>query len=100
MIRTYDEKKEFLEYCQDLARRLEDKTNEFIEIQIGWIDDNGLDLPVTIMVNHDSSWFGCFEKTGWNENVIWNKVNHFIPVSNDYLALNDLVEKVYGQYYF
>ena len=95
---NFDEKKEFLEYAKDLAMNLEDKTNEFIEVQIGWIDDFShlsTDMPVTIMLNHEERWFGSFEKLGWNENVIWNNINNFVPVPNDYLVLNELIEKVY-----
>lgn len=95
---NFDEKKEFLEHAKDLAMNLEDKTNEFIEVQIGWIGDFGhlsTDMPVTIMLNHEKRWFGSFEKLGWNENVIWNNINNFVPIINDYLALNELIEKAY-----
>ena len=94
----FDEKKEFLEFAVDLARNLEDKTDEFIEVQIGWIDAGmaGV-IDVTIMVNHESAWFGNFEKDGWNENVVWNNINNFEPVKNPYLSLNDLIDKAYAR---
>ena len=74
-----------------VSRTLEEKTDSFFEVQIGWIGD----LPVTIMVNHDERWFGCDEHT-WNEVVIWNSVNDFVPVINPYLALNKLIDKCYN----
>lgn len=91
----YLEKVEFLEHCQDLASRLEPKTDKFIEIKIGEIDDNGYILPVTIMLNHKHSWFGCFEKLGWNHNVIFDNVGRFTPVKDCYLVLNELIDEVY-----
>ena len=95
---NFDEKQEFLKHCKELARNLEYITDEFIELQIGWIDDfepSGAGLPVTIMLNDEYSWFGCFEKCGWNELVIWNNINKFIPAHKDYLVLNDLIDKAY-----
>ena len=72
------------------------KTDEFIEVQIGWMDDYlGGTLPVTIMVNHENQWFGDFEKFGWNSNVIYNNLKDFVPVDDDYLVLNELIEKAY-----
>lgn len=90
------EKIEFLEYAKELARNLEDVTDEFIEVKIGWISDVFIhDLPVTIMVNHDENYFGTFEPMGWNEVVVFNNVKHFTPVADDYLALNQLIDKAY-----
>ncbi len=98
MIKTYDEKKEFLEHAIELAKNLEEVTDKFVEIKIGWISDFGhlcTDMPVTIMLNHESAWFGCYEELGWNTNVIFNNINNFVPVEEDYLVLNDLIEEVY-----
>ena len=94
----FDEKKEFLEFAKDLARNLEEKTTDFIEIKIGWMEDwhNGYCLPVTIMVNHETAWFGSFEELGWNENVLFNNIKHFVPEDDDYLVLNELIDKAYG----
>lgn len=87
---NFNEKYEFLTHAKELARNLEDVTNTFIEIQIGWIED----IPVTIMINHNTRWFGSFEHS-WNEIVIWNSINDFVPVKEDYLALNELINKTY-----
>ena len=93
---NFNEKKEFLEYCKELAINLENKTDEFIEVQIGWIDAGSVGaITITIMLNHKSCWFGDFEKDGWNENVVWNSINKFEPVKNPYLALNELINKAY-----
>lgn len=94
---NYYDKKEFLEHCKETARNLEWKTGKFYEIQIGWIHHMADDLPVTIMLNHPSRWFGSFEKLGWNEQVIWDNVGKFIPVDNDYLVLNELIDEVYNE---
>lgn len=97
---NYDEKKQFLEDAKELARQLEDVTDEFIEVQIGWIDDDeyhlaGCEIPVTIMLNHPDGWFGGFDTGDWNESIIWDKVNKFVPVKNPYLVLNELIDKAY-----
>lgn len=96
------EKQEFLDFAQDLAQNLESVTDEFIEIQIGWmtgyfgdLSNRHLTMPVTIMVNHENRWFGDFEKLGWNSNVIYNNLKEFTPVPEDYLALNELINKAY-----
>ena len=93
------EKIEFLDYAKQLAMNLEEKTDEFIEIQIGWIEEfqpSGGDYPVTIMVNHPDGWFGSFEKLGWNEQVLFARANKFIPVKDPYLQLNDLITQAYN----
>ena len=93
------EKQEFLDFAQDLARNLETVTDEFIEVQIGWMDEfqpSGHPMPVTIMINHESKYFGSFEKLGWNHNVIYNNLKEFTPVPEDYLALNELITKTYN----
>lgn len=88
---NFDDKIEFLEFAKELAKNLEDVTNDFIAVKIGWINN----LPVTIMLNHETAWFGSHENFGWNENVIKNSINDFVPVKNDYLALNELVDFAY-----
>ena len=94
---NFNEKKEFLEFAKNVARTLEDKTDKFVEVQIGWIDFEGEVIDVTIMVNHETAWFGCFEKDGWNETIVWNNINNFKPVKNPYLALNELIDKTYAK---
>lgn len=93
---NYNQKQEFLEYAKELARNLEEKTDEYIEIQIGWID-GGIagSINVTIVLNNPDGWFGSFEPYCWNEQVIWNNINNFVPVLDPYLALNELIDKVY-----
>lgn len=90
------EKHEFLDHAQELAYNLENNvTDEFLEVQIGWMGGKFDALPVTIMVNHENRWFGGFEKLGWNSNVIYNNLKEFVPIDDDYLALNELIEKAY-----
>ena len=93
---NYDDKKQLLENAKELARQLEEVTDEFIEVQIGWISGVHVhDIPLTIMVNHNESWFGDFEPMGWNEQVVFNNIGGFTPVKNPYLALNKLIDKAY-----
>lgn len=94
MLEGYSEKKEFLEHCMEVARHLEEKTNKFYEVRIGWLDSDLGDLTVTIMVNHESGYFGSFEEIGWNKNVLFSNIGRFIPVKNPYLQLNKLIDMV------
>lgn len=92
---NYTEKKEFIEHAKELARNLEQVTDEKITILIGYIAYEMGDLEVTLMINDPNAWFGG-EETNWNENVIFNNINNFIPVPDAYLELNKLIEKAYG----
>ena len=92
---TFNEKLEFLGNAQDLAYRLENVTDRFIEIQIGWITTPHGDQPLTIMVNHECRWFGDFNPRAWSEIVVWNNINNFTPVKDPYLVLNELITQAY-----
>ena len=82
------EKIDFINHAIDVAKKMEEKTDKQVSLKIGELHN----MDVKILINHPYSFLGT-EEHYWNHTVVYDSIEDFEEEENDYLILNELIDK-------